>query len=212
LGLFQDFFRILAIKGAVFSSFHKSCQHNFSIQVVAGGISTVQLFLEVSIMKKYLISTIAVLVVLAVVLVTFGQEESTRRSRGFMGREERMKAIEAIEAQLAKLKAEPDVPRPEGGFQNMSEEDRAKFREQRMERQKVLQAIMAQLAGLQGRRQPAPEGALYLLITTADLKPIQESAVKEKAAETSKLLEELIARGSGRGFGGRRPGSGQAGQ
>jgi hypothetical protein len=175
--------------------------------VVAGGISTVQLFLEVSIMKKHLISAIAVLVVLAVVLVTFGQEESTRR-RG-MGREERMKAIEAIEAQLAKLKAEADLPRPEGGFQNMSEEDRAKFREQRMERQKVLQAIMGQLAGLQGRREPAPEGAQYLLITTADLKPIQESAVKEKAAETSKLLEELVAKGQGRGFGGGRPGSGE---
>jgi len=162
-------------------------------------------------MKKYLISTIAVLVVLAVVLVTFGQEESTRR-RG-MGREERMKAIEAIEAQLAKLKAEADVPRPEGGFQNMSEEERTKFREQRMkvfeERRKVLQVIMGQLAGLQGRREPAPEGAQYLLIATSDLKPIQESAVKEKAAETSKLLDELIARGQGRGFGGGRPGSGE---
>mgnify|MGYP001607167238 CR=1 FL=1 len=162
-------------------------------------------------MKKHLVSAIAVLVVLAVVLVTFGQEESTRR-RG-MGREERMKAIEAIEAQLAKLKAEADVPRPEGGFQDMSEEERAKFREQMtkvfQERQKVLQAIMAQLAGIQGRRQPAPEGAQYLLITTADLKPIQESAVKEKATETSKLLEELITRGQGRGFGGGRPGSGE---
>src|SRR4030042_1818602 len=166
-------------------------------------------------MKKHLFSTVAVLVVLAVVLVSFGQEERTRQGRG-MGREERMKAIEAIEAQLAKLKQEADIPRPEGGFQNMSEEERTKFREQmtkvRQEQQKIYQAIMGQLAGLQGRRQPAPEGAQYLLITTADLKPIQEAAVKKKAAETGKLLEELAARGQGRGFGSRRPGSGQGTQ
>jgi len=166
-------------------------------------------------MKKHLISTIAVFVVLAVVLVSFGQEERTRQGRG-MGREERMKAIEAIETQLAKLKAEADIPRPEGGFQNLSEDERAKFREQMtkvsQERQKVLQAIMAQLASIQGRREPAPEGAQYILISTADLKPIQESAVKEKAEETGKLLARLATRGQGRGFGSRQPGSGQGGQ
>jgi hypothetical protein len=166
-------------------------------------------------MKKHLFSTVAVLVVLAVVLVSFGQEQRSRQGRG-MGREERMKAIEAIEAQLAKLKQEADIPRPEGGFQNLSEDERAKYREQMtkvfQERQKVMQAIMGQLAALQGRRQPVEEGTQYLLISTADLKPIQESAVKEKAAETGKLLEGLIARGQGRGFGARRPGSGQGTQ
>src|SRR4030042_744069 len=167
-------------------------------------------------MKKHLFSTVAVLVVLAVVLVSFGQEERTRQGRG-MGREERMKAIEAIEAQLAKLKEGGQRPTfDRESFQNMSEEERTKFREQmtkvRQEQQKIYQAIMGQLAGLQGRRQPAPEGAQYLLITTADLKPIQEAAVKEKAAEPGKLLEELAARGQGRGFGSRRPGSGQGTQ
>jgi len=166
-------------------------------------------------MKKYLISTIAIIVVLTVVLVSFGQEERTRQGRGFMGREERMKAIEAIEAELAKLKKESDIPRPEGGFQDMSEDERAKFREQmtkvRQEQQKVYQAIMGQLAGLQGRREPAPEGAQYLLISTADLKPIQEMAEKEKATETSQLLARLATRGQGRGIGGRRQGTGQGG-
>jgi hypothetical protein len=162
-------------------------------------------------MKKHLISTVAVLVVLAVVLVSFGQEERPRRGR-FMGREERMKAIEAIEAQLAKLKEGGQRPAfNRESFQNMSEEERTKFREQMMkvfqEQRKIYQTIMGQLAGLQGRRQPAPEGAQYLIITTADLKPIQEAATKEKAEETSKLLARLAARGSGRGFGGRRPGS-----
>ncbi len=160
-------------------------------------------------MKKHLISIVAVLVVLAVVLVSFGQDQRARRPR--MGREERMKAIESIEAQLAKLKEETQMPRPEGGFQNMSEDERAKFRERMMkvfqERQKVFQAIMGQLAGIQGRREPAPEGAQYMIISTADLKPIQEAAVKEKAKETTELLTRLAARGQGRGFG-RRPGQG----
>ena len=167
-------------------------------------------------MKKHLISTIAIIVVLAVVLVSFGQQQGSRQGRGFMGREERLKAIEAIEAQLAKLKEGGQSPAfNRDSFQNMSEDERAKFREQmmkvRQEQQKIYQTIMGQLAGLQGRREPAPEGAQYLLITTADLKPIQEAAVKEKAEETSKLLARLATRGQGRGFGSGRPG-GQGGQ
>jgi len=103
-------------------------------------------------MKKHLISTIAVLVVLAVVLVSFGQEQGSGRGRG-MGREERIKAIEAIEAQLAKLKEGGQRPTfDRDSFQNMSEEERTKFREQmmkvRQEQQKIYQANMGQLAGL----------------------------------------------------------------
>lgn len=166
-------------------------------------------------MKKHLISIVAVLVVLAVVLVSFGQEARTRQGRG-MGREDRLKAIGTIEAQLAKLKQEGERPAfNRESFQDMSEDERAKFREQmtkvRQEQQKIYQTIMGQLAGLQGRRQPAEEGAQYLLITTADLKPIQEAAAKEKAEETGKLLDRMAARGQGRGFGGGRPG-GQGGQ
>ena len=163
-------------------------------------------------MKKHLISIVAVLVVLAVVLVSFGQDERPRRGR--MGREEQMKAIEAIETQLEKLKEEGQRPAfNRESFQNMSEEERSEFRERMMkmfqERQKVYQAIMAQLAAIQSRRQPAPEpeGAQYMIITTADLKPIQEAAEKEKAKETAELLARLAARGQGRGFG-RRPGQG----
>ncbi len=170
-------------------------------------------------MKKYVISTVAVLMVLAMVWTAFGQQERAGGGQGrggFMSAEERTKAIEAIEAQLAKLKAgSPGAGFNRDSFQNMSEEERTKFREKmtaaRQEQQKSIQAILVQLAALQGRREPAPEGAQYLIITTTDLKPIQDSAVKEKAAETAKLLEAMAARGSGRGFGGRRPGSEQGG-
>ncbi len=131
---------------------------------------------------------------------------------GFMGRGGQSEAIKAIEAQLAKLKA-AQITRPTGGFRDLSEDERAKLRERMtkvfQDRQKALQAIIAQVARLQGRRQPAAEGVQYLIISTSDLKPIQAAAVKEKAKETTQLLQRLIARGSGRrGFGGR-PGMGQ---
>ena len=193
-------------------------------------------------MKRYLIPTVAVLVILAVTLVAFGQAEERARQResmrerfqnmseeeraefraqmrerggfgrgGFTSPEDQEKAIKAIEAQLAKLKT-AQFTRPEGGFQNLSEDERAKLRERmtkvRQDRQNALQTIIAQVARLQGRRGPAPEGAQYLIISVGDLKPIQAAAVKEKAKETSQLLDRLIARGSGRGFGGR-PGTGQ---
>ncbi len=201
-------------------------------------------------MKRYLIPIITVLLVLAVTLVAFGQQErrggrqnlseeqrakmrerfqnmseeerakfrEQMRSRGgsgrggFIGREDQEKAIKAIEAQLAKLKA-TQTTRPAGGFRDLPDDERAKLRERMtkvfQDRRQALQTIIAQVARLQGRRGPAPEGAQYLIISTSDLKPIQDSAVKEKAKETAQLLQRLIARGSGRrGPGGRPPGAG----
>jgi len=210
-------------------------------------------------MKRYLISIVAVLVVLAVVWAAFGQQEGRggrRRTEGregrqglseeerarmrerfqnmseeerekfraqmrerggfgrggFMSPEDQQKAIKAIEEQLAKLKA-AQITRPAGGFRDLSEDERTKLREKMTkvfrERQQALQTITAQVARLQGRRQPAAQGGQYLIINVGDLKPIQNSAVKEKAKETAQLLERLIARARGRrGPGGRPPGPG----
>ena len=162
-------------------------------------------------MKTYLIPTVAVLMVLAVVFAAFGQPERRSGRRPRMSQEERLKAIKAIETQLAKLKEAPQMPRPTGGFADMSEEERTKFIEQmrkvRQEQQKVFQTILAQVYRLQGRRPPEEEGVQYVIANTTDLKSIQESATKEKAKETAQLLERLIARGSGRrGPGGRTGG------
>lgn len=207
-------------------------------------------------MKKYLIPTVAVLMVLALAWAAFGQQERTggRRSTegrqnlseeerakmrerfqnmseeerakfrdqmrerggsgrgGFMSPEDQQKAIKAIEGELAKLKA-AQITRPQN-YQDLSEDERAKLRENmtkvRQVQQQALQTIIAQVAILQGRRGPAPEGAQYLIISTSDLKPIQAAAKKEKAEETAKLLQSLIAGGRGqRGPGGRPPGAGQ---
>jgi len=188
-------------------------------------------------MKRYLIPTITVLLVLAVTLAAFGQAEDRAKRReemrqrfqnmseeerekfraemrqrvgrgGFMGGQGQEEAIKVIEEQLAKLKA-TQITRPEGGFQDLSEEERAKLRENMTKvfqtRQQALQTIIAQVAMMQGRRQPTAEaeGGQFMIINTGDLAPILAAAKKEKAEETSQLIERLIARGSGRGFGGR---------
>jgi hypothetical protein len=207
-------------------------------------------------MKKYLIPTVAVLLVLVVAWTAFGQAEERGRQRGnarermqnmseeerakmrerfqnmseeerakmrqrggpgrggFTSPEAQEKAIKAIEAQLAKLKA-AQITRPQGSFRDLSEDERAKLRETMMKtmqsRQQALQTIIAQVAALQGRRQPAAGAGAgqFLIINTSDLRPIQAAAKKEEAKETTQLLERLISRGSGRGFGGRGQGGGQ---
>jgi hypothetical protein len=152
------------------------------------------IFLEVSIMKRYLISTIVVLAVLVVVMAAFGQGDRPGGMRGGMGREEQQKAIAAIEAQLAKLKKgmEAPMPRPEGGFQDMSEEERTKFREAMMKRREeqaaIIEVIEQQVMILKGGRQLASEHDEAM----AELQAIHAQAVKENATETAKSIQALI--------------------
>jgi hypothetical protein len=151
------------------------------------------IFLEVSIMKRYIIITIAILTVLAVVLTAFGQGDRPRM-RGGMGRESQQKAIAAIEAQLAKLKEgmEAPMPRPEGGFQDMSDEERTKFREAMMKRREEQAAIIGvieqQVMILKGGRQLASEHDEAM----AELQTIHAQALKENAKETAKSIQTLI--------------------
>jgi len=193
-------------------------------------------------MKKYAIPAVIVLAILALVMVSYGQaqdRDSQRqamrerfqnmseeeraefrqrmRDRGFggrMSREDQEKAVKEIEEQVAKLKAALQVERPQGGFQDLSEEERTKLRQSFTDRRNALQAIIAQVAALEGRRAPeGAEDARFIIINTTDLKPIQEMAEKEKAKETSQLLARMASRGSGRGFfSGRRPGGRRGGQ
>jgi hypothetical protein len=189
-------------------------------------------------MKKYAVPIIVVLAVLAVTLSTFSraadrasqrerfqnmsEEErakfreqmqqrggGARRSR--VSPEDQQKAIKAIEEALVKVKAAAQVQMPQGGFQDLSEEERTKLTTAFRDRSAALQAIVAQVALLEGRRPPEAEGARFIIINTEDLKPIQEAATKEKAEETGKLLQALTRRGSGRGAGGggRQGGGGQ---
>lgn len=124
-----------------------------------------------------------------------------------LGREDQLKAIEAVEEQVAKLKKAIQAQTAERrSFQDMSEEERNKLREEftrtREDRNKAIQTIITQIARLQGQSEPA-EGEQLIIINTGQLKPIQELAVKENAKETAQRLERLMSRSSG--FFGDRP-------
>lgn len=165
-------------------------------------------------MRKSTISIVAVLVVTVVAFAAFGQAQRGSGRRPRMSQEERLGAIKAIESQLAKLKEAREISRPAGGYADMSEEERAKFRDQmmevRQEQQKLFQTILAQVSRLQGRPAPEEEGVQYVIVNTVDLKAMQESASKEQATETAQLIERLIARASGQGrFRGGQRGTGQ---
>lgn len=177
-------------------------------------------------MKRYLISTIAVLAVLVVVLAAFGQEERPRM-RGGRSREAQQNAIAAIEAKLAELKKgteqQPAFDREQ--FQEMSDEERTKFREammkQREEQAAIVAAIEQQVMILKGGRQLQTEHDEAM----AGLQAIHAQAVKENATETAKSIQALIDKRTkkledtaeklqirlrrGRGMGG--PGQGQGG-
>ena len=189
-------------------------------------------------MKRYVIPIVVILAVVALTWSAFGQaqnrasmrerfqnmseEERAKareqmRARGggsrraMLSPEDQQKAIKAIEEQVAKLKAAAQVQRPQGGFQDLSEEERNKIMTAFRDRRTALQEIVAQVARLEGRTQPEGEDARFIIINTADLKPIQEAAVKEKAEETGNMIQAMIDRGTRRGFGGGRQGGGRRG-
>jgi len=196
-------------------------------------------------MKRYLISTVVVLVVLAVTASLYAQpgggmgggERGGARSgmgrggfRGFIRDEDLDAAIAAIEKVLASLKKvkEIAVPRPEGGFRDMSDEDRTKMMEAMQKRGEIMQSVPEtleqQLMVLKGGFQLRQE----LQAETDELQAIADSATKEKATATAKMIQDLIAkrtkalednmdklgirggmRGGRMGGGGQRGGGGQ---
>lgn len=147
-------------------------------------------------MKKYLISTVAVLLVLPVALVAFGQQ-TERRQRIARFIQAQTKVIETIQEQAGKLKTaleEGAIFGSIGSRQELSEEERAKLREEMMKNReewwKMLAVIEQQVTILKGRRQLDREHEESI----GELKKIQEMAEKENADETAKHVEELIAK------------------
>jgi peroxiredoxin/Sec-independent protein translocase protein TatA len=113
-----------------------------------------------------------------------------------LGPEEQLKAIEAIEEQVAKLKAAVEAAGPGDSerLRDLSEAERAKLREKMgsamRQRQQAIRAIEGQLARLRG---PAQQTRFEPRESVGQLKAIHELAVKENATQTAKRLEKLIA-------------------
>jgi len=113
---------------------------------------------------------------------------------GAMGREEQLKAIAAIEDELAKLKAAVnDMPDVQSRLLDLSEEDRAKLREKMAgavrDRQMAIRAIEQQLAELEAPGRLRSESRARI----SELKEIHDLAVEEKATQTANRLQKLIA-------------------
>ena len=159
-------------------------------------------------MKRYLISAIAVL---AMTMSVYAQGQAgggagrgAGRGAGMQrgrGTQRLQDAIAAIETQLAELKksveAQAAMPRmgrggAEGG-QTPSEEEIAKMREQRMkmreQQQTAVAAIEQQVMILKGNQLQTEHQA-----EIDQLQAIEDSAKKENATATAKLVQDIIAK------------------
>jgi len=128
-----------------------------------------------------------------------------------LSREDQLKAITAMQGQLAKLKAgiESSSARTGANFRDLSEEERTKLREQmtkaRTDRDAAITALRAELDKLSPPR-ATPEQMEAL----RELRAISDLATKEKAVETTKRLAALIQKQAQQLSslrGGRRPGT-----
>ncbi len=145
-------------------------------------------------MKKNVgILIIAVVLTLAVAWAAFGQAGGGGGQRGFgQMREAQQKALAGLQESIAKLKSmtEAQAKAMEGrSFQDMTEEDRTKMRQQGEERQKIMASMQQQMDALKGGRQLATEHQQMM----TPLKEALASAQKENAKGTAAMLEKLIA-------------------
>jgi hypothetical protein len=147
--------------------------------------------------KNVVVAVIAVVLVLAVAWAAFGQAAGGGQGGGQRGaamREAQMKALAALQEQVAKLKTMMEqAPGMQGrSFQDMSEEERTKMREEmtkrREEQQKIYASIDQELARLKGPRQLMTENEQSI----APLKDLLASAQKENAKDTVAKIQQLI--------------------
>jgi hypothetical protein len=138
---------------------------------------------------------VSVLLTMTVAWAAFGQAGGGGRGkgggRGGMMGPAAQKAVADLQAQVAKLKALVDegAKAMEGKtFADLSDEDRAKMKERNTEQQTILTAIQQDVDRFRFQ-QVAREHAQ----STTALKEALASAQKEKATETAKMLEQVIA-------------------
>jgi hypothetical protein len=146
-------------------------------------------------MKKLIIPAAGILLVLTLTWAAFGQAQGRGGARFGQMREAQVKAATDLQENAAKLKALMERPMGMQGrnFQDMSEEERTKMREEftqrREEQQKLIAAMQQDLARLEGPRQMIVQEDEAV----APLKDILATAQKENAKDTTAKIEKLIA-------------------
>ena len=144
-------------------------------------------------MNKRLVLAVGVLLTGAVAWTAFGQAGGGRGGFGQM-REMQTKAIAALQEQVGKLKAMLEQqPGTQGrNFQDMTDEERTKWREERTKRQEEQTAIMAniqqQLDTLKGGMQLAREHREAM----EPLNDLLASAKSENATATAAKVQKII--------------------
>jgi len=143
-------------------------------------------------MKRYLIPTVVVLMVLAVAWPAFAQDKARppaerggTRSPEAEQRERRGMFGSLSPEERARLRER---------FQNMSEEERQQFREQMRQRFAGGPPELDRRGALRGLEQQIEKLRADHEQFIAELREIRELAVKEKATETTKRLERLITK------------------
>jgi hypothetical protein len=140
----------------------------------------VQLFLEVSIMKKYLISIVAALAVSVVILVSYSLAQDQSNQRQAMTEEERAGGFTEMRER----------------FQNMTEEERAAFRElmrarfrlSREDLEKAVKAIEEQMDKLKATIQVVrPQGGIQKLSVD------ERAKLRESVRNRRTALQAIIA-------------------
>jgi len=151
-------------------------------------------------MKRSTIIAASVLLTMTVAWAAFGQAQGGGARRGGGGRggfgEAQQKAMADLQEQMGKLKTMADqaTKAMEGrNFQDMSDEERTKMREEMTKRneeqQKIFAAMQSAMDRLKGARGMMTEH-------TAAMKPLEDllaTAKKENAKETAAQIEKIIA-------------------
>ncbi len=190
-------------------------------------------------MKKYIISTLVVLMALTLVWSAFGQPAGggdaggrrggmgqmegmrggmMRRARQRPSREERLAAIKTLEKQIAALKVEIEkAPASDPNIATLEGDARTKFMAQYTEESNAVNAIQQTLATITGRGGRGGRGGFGFFGGGSDtLSELRVLANKEKASKTVARLDELIqqeqTRASRRGQMGGGQGQRQRGQ
>ena len=147
-------------------------------------------------MKHQLIAVLAVAMILTAALASWAQQADARRQRWEQRRKAQQQAIEAIQADAAKLHAAMETGaqamRNRGSWRDLPDDERTKLREKfgqrREEWRNILTDLDLQIAKLKGSRQLRREHEEAL----KELKAVRDLATSEKAAGTAAGLGALI--------------------
>jgi hypothetical protein len=148
--------------------------------------------LEDSIMNKRLAFVVGVLLTGALAWTAFAQPAGGGRGFGQM-RETQLKAIAALQEQVGKLKAMMEQqPAARGNFQDMTDEERTKMREEMTKRREEQNVIVAEIQ----KQMDVIKGGRRLMMDHQEamtpLKDLLASAQSEKATATVAKIQKLI--------------------